>query len=106
MVRALFDYALPQRLQEWLYSQGVSTVLLFLILCSLPWVSSQVSSHLDKINDGSNQRADKANESYERRTKMLIEAFEKDQDRDNDLIRDLMNRHGLVGDNGFAEEID
>lgn len=73
------------RAAEWLFSQGVSTVLLFAIFAIAVYaVRTLVPMHLNQIQEGYERVGDDL--------KSVADKFDKDQDRDQQLLMKLLDR--------------
>lgn len=87
-----------EKFWDWLYKQGVSTVLLILIFGALCWfghyaVTTAIPQHLQQIQDG----YEKIQSGFERsqlkhseRLKDVIESYKDDQERDQRTIERLL----------------
>lgn len=83
------------RAADWLFSQGVSTVLLFAILAVAVYsVRDLVPRHLMQIQEGYQRVGEDL--------KDVAEKFDKDQDRDQQLLMKLLEKSERI--NARAEE--
>lgn len=94
---SLISSLIPEKLQNWLIAQGVSTVLLFtiIVLCwyGVPYIADKATDHIDKIN-----------KSNQENLQSIIKSYELDQERDeernrrkDELLRELLQRNGFAG---------
>lgn len=81
-----------EKLVDWLFQQGVSTVLLCGILCFMGYaVIYVVPTHIDQIDKGYQRNADSLSKSLER----IVESH----DRDRRLFIDLIQGRQVMTEN-------
>lgn len=99
---------LIERLSDWLFQQGVSTILLFTILGLLYWgmryaMDVAVPRHLDQIRRGYQEldaRQHEREAARQQHNERFLQAFERDQERDyefyGDALETVQRLHDLV----------
>ncbi len=91
---------------DWVFSQGVSTVLLMLICFGLwygiPWARTCIKEDLREIHSANKEALDSVIQTWNSHVDKTINAFKEDQARDQELLDRVLDRNGLqkqVGEN-------
>lgn len=79
---------------DWAFQQGVSTVLLLLLVFGLyqgiPWARSCMKEDMREIHEANSQSIDKLIKNGDDHLDKTIQAFQEDQARDQRLLEDLL----------------
>lgn len=86
---------------DWLFTQGVSTILLLLICFGLwygiPWARMCMKEDLREIHTHNKDALDNLIKTWDSHVDKTIEAFKEDQERDQQLLDRVMNRQANNG---------